>query len=499
MTSTISSATVSLTTAFIDLGTFDEIECWLYGGKSVNRFRKVIRKSAWFTIIAAQLNRCGTTGAFNGEMQAMFSRAGDYIRDVWLRVELPEVRSRPGYQARWTRNIGHNLISEAFLLFNELTVNRITSYHMDFLAAFLIPEGKMNGYNNMIGNIPPLCDPYEEYNGHPNAIKPNTVDSGPNATTDGASVTLPRYALNIPLPFWFTRDHHDAILQAACPFNDVKLHIKFRDWKELLIVDRIRQPNQQLNIPFTTPAVNVDWHLAIHDCNLQLQNAQLWAHYAVIPNGDREKIGEEKTIDCIVEQMQTIPAQPFNPSNQRQRGIDLRFAHSIRALFFAMRNTTIPTEWSNYSTHIPRGYETMAGVIWRPVGTTDPVGRAVLTYENVDRVNMSSDYFTMVAPYYSAVRIPKDIGYHLLSYCNKLDNLQPDGSTNFARLASVNLSVEASDVAVEQATAVNTFYTGLQLWDPRYHTVEARFDVVITASSLTILRFKDGSAGLPVL
>ena len=69
-----STATVSLTTAFIDLSTFDEIECWLYGGKSVNRFRKVIRKSAWFTVIAAQLNRCGTTGDFNTEMQAMFSR-----------------------------------------------------------------------------------------------------------------------------------------------------------------------------------------------------------------------------------------------------------------------------------------------------------------------------------------------------------------------------------------------------------------------------------------
>ena len=86
----------------------------LYGGKSVNRFRKIIRKSAWFTVIAAQLNKCGTTGDFNAEMQAMFSRAGDYIRDararppqtvpgpVWLRVEVPEVVSNPGYQARWT-------------------------------------------------------------------------------------------------------------------------------------------------------------------------------------------------------------------------------------------------------------------------------------------------------------------------------------------------------------------------------------------------------------
>ena len=167
MTSTTpgSTASVSLTTAFIDLSTFDEIECWLYGGTSVNRFQKVIRKSAWFTVIAAQLNRCGTTGDFDLEMQSMFSRAGDYIRDVWLRLELPEVQARPGWQVRWTRNIGHNLIQEAYLQFNDLTVNKLTSFHLDFLRAFLIPEGKINGYDNMIGNIPILTNPYAEYAG----------------------------------------------------------------------------------------------------------------------------------------------------------------------------------------------------------------------------------------------------------------------------------------------------------------------------------------------
>ena len=499
-TSLGSTATVSLTTAFIDLSTFDEIECWLYGGKSVNRFRKVIRKSAWFTVIAAQLNKCGTTGGFNSEMSAMFSRAGDYIRDVWLRVELPEVATNPGYQARWTRNIGHNLIDEAYLQFNDLTVNKLTSYHMDFLSAFLTPEGKMNGYNNMIGNVPPLTDPYEEYAAYPSAIAaPN-----PARGTPGSSVKLPRYALNIPLPFYFTRDHHDAIIQAACPFNDVRLTIKFRAWEDLLIVDRIQVPvvDADTGVVTTPASVPADPTVSLSDAlrsynNMRLNNCQVWAHYAVIPNGDREKIGEESDIDTIIEQVQTIPPTSFNPANQRQRGVDLRFAHSIRALFFAMRNTTVKSEWSNYSTHVPRGVPNSPGLIFRPVGATDPIGRAILTYENVDRVNMSSDYYTLVAPYYTAVRIPMEIGYHLLSYCNKLDTLQPDGSTNFARLASVNLNIEASDVAEAQASPAAT--VGVDHWDPAWHNQEARFDIVITASSLSVLRFSSGSAGFPVL
>ena len=489
---TTSTATVSLTTAFIDLSTFDEIECWLYGGKSINRFRKVIRKSAWFTVIAAQLNRCGTTGDFDLEMQAMFSRAGDYIRDVWVRTELPEVRSREGFQARWTRNIGHNLIFEAYLHFNDLTVNKLTSYHLDFLAAFLIPEGKVNGYNNMIGNIPVLTNPYEEF-----------ANTGAISAT--SNVALPRWPLNIPLPFYFTRDPHDAIIQAACPFNDVRITIKFRNWRELLIVDKISVTNNGIVTEAAGGNSNLD--VSLENTNLHLQNVQVWAHYAVIPNGDREKIGEEADIDTIIEQVQTIPITQIAPTAQPQRGVDLRFAHSIRALFFAMRNTTVPSEFSNYSTHIPMGVQGAAGIIFRPVGSSDPIARAILSYENVDRVNMPSDYYTMVAPYYSATRIPDQTGYHLLSYANRLagygtgESLQPDGSTNFARLASVNLNVECSTICVSQATPITDtpLPSTLQRWDPAYRNVQAKFDLIITASSLSILRFSAGSAGFPVL
>ena len=44
----------------------------------------------------------------------------------------------------------------------------------------------------------------------------------------------------------------------------------------------------------------------------------------------------------------------------------------------------------------------------------------------------------------------------MFAYANRLDSVQPDGSTDFARLASVNLNIEASDVAKEQASPANT-------------------------------------------
>ena len=476
---------VSLTTAFIDLSTFDEIEAFLYGGLSVNRFRKTIRRSAWFTIIAAQLNKVGTTGDFDSEMQAVFSRAGDYVRDCWLRVELPEIRTNNGYQARWTRNIGHNLIETAELMYNDLVVNRLTSYHLDFLTQFCGNAGKTEGYNYMIGNRDELVNPYVLY-----------ADNFINATNP---VPLPKTVLNVPLPFYFTRDPSDAILQAACPFNDIKVHIRFRRYQDLLVVDELsgnldantQVDNRQL-ILHSVP--NYQQWLATQ--NPKLQSCSVWAHYAVIPNADRERIAEEPDIDTLIEQVQHIAPSQYNPLTSDTKDLELRFAHSIRALFFAMRNTTLANEWSNYQTHPTRAQSSGYGIDFAPPGVKNPVSRAVLQYENVDRVNMYSDYFTHVAPFYTCPMIPREIGYHLLPYCNSLCSTQPDGSTNYARLSSVHLQLHGSDIAKAQAGEVNT---QVAPHAATYVVNPARFEAVVTASSLTILRMSAGSAGFPVL
>ena len=62
----------------------------------------------------------------------------------------------------------------------------------------------------------------------------------------------------------------------------------------------------------------------------------------------------------------------------------------------------------------------------------------------------------------------------------------------------MNLNIEASDVAEAQAMPVPSGNT-TEPWDPSYHTTEARFDIIITASSLSVLRFSSTSAGFPVL
>ena len=117
--------------------------------------------------------------------------------------------------------------------FNDLMVNKLTSYHMDFLAAFMTPAGNVNGYENMIGNIPKLVNPYYEYNEAGALVAPN-----PGDLTVGQSLVFLRTGLNNPLSFYFTNE--PSIIQATCLFNDVGLTIKFRQWGDLLIIDKVK-------------------------------------------------------------------------------------------------------------------------------------------------------------------------------------------------------------------------------------------------------------------
>ena len=155
--------TSNVTSGFIDLATFDEIEKYLYGGPDATAyFVRETRKSTWFTQVPVVLSRASGSPAFNQEWACSISRAGDYLLHTWLRLQTPQVQltnaagSSLATTLRWTRNFMHNIIRECAITFNDLVAARFDNYHLDFWAAFTVPAGKRNGYNNMIGTFPAM-------------------------------------------------------------------------------------------------------------------------------------------------------------------------------------------------------------------------------------------------------------------------------------------------------------------------------------------------------
>jgi hypothetical protein len=465
-TSTICAS--NITSAFIDLATYDEQEKYLYGGDdSTAYFVRETRKATWFTQIPTCLSKSSGQPGFGNNWSVSISRAGDYLLQTWLRVCTPEVQLAFSNQfvgngrLRWTRNLAHNLIHECNITFNDLVAARFDSYHLDFWAAFTVPAGKLNGYNNMIGNVDELIQPHDY------------------------QTPIPAYTLNLPLPFFFTRDSGVALPTAAIPYNDMKINFQFRNWDHLLILDDL---SGGLGVNISVPPLSTDLVGGVPQLNV----ANVWANYAIVSNEERKRMGCAPR-DILIEQAQPFNNQTFNPNQTDQPSYDIRMSHAIKLLLFAVRNKTVASQWSNYTAATPVPGPVL--VDFSPSAAVDPILYTSLIYESTARLaQMGSDYFSLVQPWYHAPVIPLQTGYHMYSYSLDFICLDPMGSTNYGKLMNVSIVPKASATAV--AAAAITSSTAQPL--AGLGTAQI-YEFILTAVNNNIIRVSGGALGFPVL
>lgn len=459
----------NVTSGFIDLATYDELEKYMYGGDDATAyFVRETRKSTWFTQVPVALSRASGTPSFDSEFSFTVSRAGDYLLAAWLRLTTPAVTASQtvkdaGEYIRWTPNFMHNIIRECSITFNDLVAARFDQFHLDFWAAFTVPAGKRNGYENMIGNF--------------------------GAMTNPTNKTIQSQTLNLPLPFFFCRDSGVALPTAALPYNDMRINFNFRPWTDLLIVSaintgKIGNPNRS--------ATSADIGSGTGLGTSNSLNAQVWANYAIVSNDERKRMGKGAR-DMLIEQVQTAPKGIFTPggSPNYQVTTDIRFSHAIKVLFFSVRNKTTPNQWSNYTTA-----DAAPSVTSAPLGTEsrDPVLSTSLIYENTNRLAaMGSDYFSLMNPWYHAPTIPEDTGYHMFSYSLDFMDLDPKGSTNYGKLTNVSLVLYASTSASVSSNALD----GAQ--DASGQNYTQSYETVVTCVNNNIVRVAGGALGFPVL
>lgn len=451
---------------FVDIATFDELDKYQYGSnKAFTYFVRETRKSTWFTQVPVILTRIGDVG-FARDWSVQVSRSCDYLLHTWLRIKTPAVTllSTNQYSTngrlRWTKNLMHNLVRECNITFNDMIAEKFDSYFFDFWAAFTTPASKQDGYGNMIGNFDLLIAPH------------------------APGVTIPERWLNLPLPFFFTRDTGVALPTAALPYNDIRINFSFRPWQELLILEN-SVPVTGTN-PYKVPIVGVGADIASEP---QLKQGEVWANYAIVSNEERTRMGCSPR-EILIEQVQISPRNTFNPVQNRNPHYDMRFSHSVKALFFGVRNTTNANVRSNYTTASP--VPGPAVDIYNPSNCWDPIDSATLTYENMDRLtNMGSDYFSLVTPWYSAPTIPTDTGYHMYSYSLAFFEVDPLGSTNYGKLSNVSMTPVASDAAVIAQNGTGGANSGAD-----YPQSFEFFTIVINNN---VIRCSGGVVGFPVM
>lgn len=448
MSTTLS--TSNITSGFIDLATLEELDKYLYGAHedSTNYFELVHEPSTWFTTVPVVLARASGNPEWGNQWSVSISRAGDYLLHAWLRLKLPAVTAAADKYLAWTPNLMHNLIKECSITFNDLSAASFTNVVLDFITAFTVPEGKKVGYNKMIGNVDELLIP---------------------------STSLPEKVLNLPLPFFFSKDSGVSLPTASLPYNDMRLVFDFRSLSELLTCYSFA------NGVFTiAPATAADYV-----GTPELSAVQVWANYALVSNESRKKMGATSR-DIVIEQHQSSPSYSFSPYSNPYQSYDIRFSHAVKALFWGCQNTTVSSIHSNYTA----GTALVADPDESDVITAithdygaDPIDNTTLIYENTQRLSaMGSDYFSLVQPYYQpGCVIPSKTGLHMYSYSLDLTSVNAMGSTNFGKLTNISLVPSASDAAVTANQDGQTF----------------RF--VVFCVNNNIGRISGGAWGFPVL
>ncbi len=462
----------NITSGFIDLATFDEPEKYAYGSnQAFAYFVRETRKSTWFTQVPVVLSRSSGIPEFNQDWSVSISRAGDYLIATWLRLRIPSVTllgtnafGVPG-RIRWTKNLMHNLVRECSITFNDLIAERFDTYFLDFWSAFTVPASKNIGYQNMIGNVDGVIAPH------------------------AVGVPTENRFLNLPLPFFFSRDSGLALPTAALPYNEMRINFSFRNWTELLILENSTPP---LVLPtsaqyYLTPVVGTDIAAAP-----SITDVQVWANYAIVSNEERKRMACAPR-DILIEQVQTAPRQTFTPLTQPNPQYDIRFSHSIKVLFFGVRNISIPNIGSNYTAAYP-----IPGPVvdnYTPPNALDPMSTISLIYENTNRLgSMGAEYYSMVNPWYNAPNIPTDPGFHQYSYSLNYFDVDPLGSTNYGKLTNVSIAPVASSAALVAAAG-----TGATIPIQSGASFPQTFEFVILAVNNNIIRISGGALGFPVL
>ena len=479
----MSTNTAVANTTFIDLGTFSELEGFLYGGpEAVTWFVASVTKSNWFSFIPVSLRHTQVPDFGQRNVPAKVNRSADYSLGCWLRTYVPQL----GYSAsatgplsiRWVKNFMHNLFERVQVYFNELIVQEFSNYWLDVNAAYTVDASKLSGYNTMIGTG--ILD---------------TVSVGPAAKTAFGF-------FQVPLPVFWSADSGVALPLAALPFNEITIQYTFRRWQELVVLG----DGVAAQVADISTVVEYEPSSGSVRGEPQLRFTETFSHHVVVHNDERVKMGDAPR-DIVITQVQEISPQPFKDVTTSNR-FDIRLSHAITSTFWMAENRAwmdsargrFGRVMSNYST-APSDRETGDAY--------DPIAQSSIFYESTMRYNMGTDYYSLMVPFLFSKAIPSADGFHMQSY--SLDpwcSLGAKGSTNFSKLSNISIQHDSSQVCINAASGLSSagalvasggvwgnFPAGLlnagafrQNW---YH--------IFIAQNLNIVRIANGSLGQPAL
>lgn len=377
-------------------------DIFLTGNPQITFFKTIYRRYTNFAMEAIEQTFEGIPN-FGQKITATLTRNADLISRMYIRAILPAVDANEIVSENftnvdkypdidkfaWCPEIGHALIKSVIIEIGGQQIDKQFGEWLHIWNELTLPREKINGYNEMIGNISEMID---------------------------FTTSKDEFILYIPLQFWFCRHTGNAIPIISLQYHDIRIIVKLRNVEECLLIESNGLISRFDNV------------------GVSLRGISLFVDYIYIDTDERRRFAQASH-EYLIEQLQ-IDEQTNFIDGQIRPNIFLN--HPTKEIIWTLNHSLTNTlnQWFNYTDKIG---EYVNGVYIQDC--ENPLVNAKLILNNFDRFSIrKGEYFNWVQNWQHHNNIPTE-GINVYSFCLNPEKHQPSGTMNFSRIDNTILEM----------------------------------------------------------
>jgi hypothetical protein len=460
-----------MTGGLLQLTGYGNQDIYLTGSPLISYFKVVYRRYTNFSMENISLDLDKTELSFNSEIlyKRKLDRNADLVTKVYFAFTLPEIKSPPGREFQWIKNIGTNIISSVAVFIQGRKIDEHYGEWLHIWHELNLTADYRQGYNEMIGNIPEIYDPANAPGN--NGIYPSSVPGVDFLPS------IKEYRLYVPLIFWFNRHPGLALPLIALQYHEVELQFTLRPIKDLYTI--IETKTSSANYGYRIKPLENDSSHSIANflANESLStinidgtrnlvrfdiNPSLEVNYIFLDSDERKRFANVDH-EYLIERVFRVKEDGIGGSSSTS--IKLELHHPTKELIWCLKRSDVDShnDWNNYSNWTDEVNPPYSLAYYNPYGPTKQITATnianykeksiildtKLLLSGYDRFSeKEAIYFNNVQPYESHSRIPKN---GICCYSFALDNTnnkinQPSGTCNFSMFNNITLLVRTNPI-----------------------------------------------------
>jgi len=408
----------------IQLAAVGEQDIFLTANPETTYFVKRYKRHSQFAIQTLEVP-FEQEAKFGGRVRAEIPRNGDLMREIYLKITLPEIdqslitQDNPitgetevvNTYPTYCDSIGHALVRQADIRIGGQTVETINGDYLDIYEDMFTPQSQSLAIQEMVGRT------YIRTGLGPASNVVYRTNNGFDAV--GA---FPRTFL-IPLRFWFTQDPNLAIPLSALKYQEVELNIDFENIERLVVSNDVS----------ISDFLNSTAQLG--GTPLKIESASLLVDYVFITD-EEVSYFQNNSLDYVITQIQGVETIVPGDQNFTQLPKQIRtyFNNPVKEFYMIVQETV------NRQPN-PQSASTLTNNYFNYKSSTnlDNLNSFELLFNGEPRIPREvadGFYLRTVQPLQSHTKTPKRFIYNY-SFSIDPENYAPTGQVNFSRIKDV--------------------------------------------------------------